>query len=122
MEQEKKEIIIGNGTSILNSIIVSFAGLVIGILASHGIQLPIDQQALAGVIGVIIFFIFSVINTKFKSTFFTNENDLIVNVEGLTDGQINAIQNFVNNAVEVNRTGGGEDPSLAYEDNDNGGC
>jgi len=121
MEENEKQIIIGNGTTILNSILVSFAGLVIGILASHGIQLPLDQQALAGVLGVIVFFIFSVINTKYKSTFFTDENDLVVNVEGLTDGQVNAIQNFINNAVEVNRTGGGEDPSLAYE-TDEGGC
>lgn len=120
--EEKNEVIIGNITTIITSISLSFAGLIIGILASYGLKLPIDQTSLAGVIGLIIMFLFSIVNTKYKSTFFTDENVLKINIDGLSNSQITAIQEFVDDAMDLNETYD-EDPSLAYEVGDESdGC
>lgn len=126
MEQEKKEIIIGNVTSIVTSISLAFAGLIIGLLTSHGLNLPVSQEALAGVIGTVIMFIFSIINTKYKSTYFTDDKE-IIDISSLNEEQVNAIKNFIDNTT-VNVGGRtynidySDDPSLAYEDSDEDGC
>lgn len=101
---EDNKIIIGNITTIITSISLSFAGLIIGILASWGLQLPFDQTSLAGFIGLILMFIFSLINTKFKSSFFIDKDKdtLTIDVTDLTDAQVTAINSFVENASELN--------------------
>ena len=131
----KKEILIGNMTTIVNTIVLAVAGLIIGVLSANGINLPIDQTSLAGVLGVIVFTIFGIINAKFHNTYFDDDADtLTVNVDGLTDNQINAIQNFVDNIQEkyVVNVGGKDysklndaqiediDPAFDYEDDGNG--
>lgn len=102
-------------TTIITTISLSLAGLIIGILASYGLKLPIDQQSLAGVIGLIIFFVFSIINAKYKSTYFTDNDEIRFNVAGLTPAQIDAIQNFIDNAVDMNIKQD-IDPASEYED------
>lgn len=103
MDKEKKNIIIGNTTTIITTVSLSLAGLIIGILASKGFKLPIDEQTLAGIIGLIIMFGFSIINAKFHNTFFDGDEDTItINTEGLTSNQIDAIQNFIDNATKTN--------------------
>lgn len=125
--EEKKEIIIGNVTTIVTSISLAFAGLIIGLLTSHGLNLPVSQEALAGVIGTVIMFIFSIINTKYKSTYFTDDDKEIIDISSLNEEQVNAIKNFIDNTT-VNVGGRtynidySDDPSLAYEDSDEDGC
>ena len=131
----KKEILIGNMTTIVNTIVLAVAGLIIGVLSANGINLPIDQTSLAGVLGVIVFTIFGIINAKYHNTYFDDDTDtLTVNVDGLTDNQISAIQNFVDNIQEkyVFNVGGKDysklndaqiediDPAFDYEDDGNG--
>lgn len=124
---EKKEIWIGNATTVVNSIVLAIAGLIIGVLASYGINLPIDQTALAGVLGLIVFFIFSLINAKFHCTFFDKDADtLTVDISSLSDNQVQAIQNFVNNCTvnvagkDFNKLNDAQlediDPASEYED------
>ncbi len=103
METEKKNTLIGNTTTVVTSISLAFSGLILGILASWGLHLPIDQTSLAGVIGTIIMFIFSLVNAKYHCNFFDNDDVLNVDVSGLTEGQIESIQNFVDNASQLNQ-------------------
>lgn len=124
---EKKQIIIGNATTVVNSIIVAFAGLIIGVLGAWGIKLPVDQTGLAGVIGLVVFFLFSIINAKYHNTYFNDdENTLTVDISGLTDNQVDAIQNFVDNCTvkvgnkNFNKYNDSQiediDPAINYED------
>ena len=126
MEKTKKEILIGNSTTILTTIFLSIAGLLIGILGAYGIKLPIDQQSLAGVIGLIVMFLFSIVNAKFHNTYFDEDGNLTINVENLTDNQISAIQNFIDNCTAKNTVDDSTenimediDPASEYEE---GGC
>ena len=128
--EEKKEIIIGNTSTIITTISLSLAGLIVGLLSANGLNWNIDQQSLAGVIGLIIMFIFSIVNAKYKSTYFTNTDEIRVNVNGLTSNQIEAIQNFVDNCISKNTVDvGGRvypiddiDPASEYEIDDRDGC
>lgn len=124
---EKKEILIGNTTTVVNSIVLAIAGLIIGVLASYGINLPIDQTGLAGVLGLIVFFIFSLINAKYHCTFFDKDADtLTVDISSLSDNQVQAIQNFVDNCTvnvggkDFNKLNDAQlediDPASEYED------
>lgn len=124
--EEKNEIIIGNLTTIINSVYLATAGLILGLLSAFGLKLPVDQYGLAGVIGLVLSTIFAYINAKYHNTYFdTDEDTLTVNVNGLTSNQVNAIQKFVDNCTSINEYGFEDiDPSLAYEDDGSGddGC
>jgi hypothetical protein len=51
------------------------AGAVIGILAEHGMNLPVAQDGLAEVIGAIIFLILAHIDATHPNTFFNSPNE-----------------------------------------------
>lgn len=103
METKKKEIIIGNTTTVINTIALMISGAIFGVLASLGLKLPFDMYALASVIGIIIMTIFSYFNAKYKNTYFDNDTDtLTIDVSNLTDAQVTAINSFVENAGELN--------------------
>lgn len=101
--EEKKEILIGNVSTAINTIALMIAGIIFGVISAFGLQLPFDQYSLAGVIGLIIATGFSYINAKYHNTYFDDNTDtLTIDVSNLTDAQIGAIKGFVENAGELN--------------------
>ena len=103
MEQEEKEILIGNVTTAVNTISLMIAGVIFGVITAFGLKLPFDQYSLAGVIGLLIMTGFSYLNAKYKNTYFDEDKDtLTIDVSNLTDAQVNAIKGFVENAGELN--------------------
>ena len=60
---------IGNGSTIIKFIITTLSGWLLAQLAAHGLNLPIDAQTLAEVLGAIIGFIFAYIDAKYPNTF-----------------------------------------------------
>lgn len=103
MEKEKKEILIGNVTTAVNTISLMIAGVIFGVITAFGLKLPFDQYSLAGVIGLLIMTGFSYLNAKYKNTYFDEDKDtLTIDVSNLTDAQVNAIKGFVENAGELN--------------------
>ena len=61
--------IIGNLTTILKFACMTLAGYLIGVAASHGLNLPIDQQQLSEIFVTIIFFAFAYLDAKYPNTF-----------------------------------------------------
>lgn len=103
MEEKNKKIIIGNATTVINTISLMIAGIIFGILSAFGLKLPLDQYSLAGVIGLIIASVFSYFNAKYHNTFFDKGADLLtIDVTNLTPAQVGAINNFIENAGELN--------------------
>lgn len=101
MTSESNRIIIGNVTTIINTLALMFAGLIIGVLSAFGLKLHIDQYGLASIIGLIIMSAFAYINAKYHCNFFDKDEDIIkVDVSNLTENQIQAIQNFVDNCTD----------------------
>ena len=60
---------IGNGSTIVKTIFVMFAGWVLGALAAKGLSLPIDAYQLAEILGAIFGFIVSYIDAKYPNSF-----------------------------------------------------
>ena len=60
---------IGNGTTIGKFILVTFAGWIIGLAASKGLDLGVDAATLAQIFGAICGFIYSYIDAKYPNTF-----------------------------------------------------
>lgn len=63
------EELIGNLSTILKFCCMTIAGYLIGVLAAHGLDLPIDQTALAEIISTLILFCFAYIDAKYPNTF-----------------------------------------------------
>ena len=101
--EKKKEILIGNVTTAVNTIALMIAGAIFGILSAFGLKLPLDQYSLSAVIGLIIMTGFSYLNARYHNTYFDEDNDtLTIDVSNLTDAQVTAINSFVENAGELN--------------------
>ena len=61
--------LIGNLSTILKFVCMTIAGYLIGVAASHGLNLPIDQKALAELISTLLLFCFAYIDAKYPNTF-----------------------------------------------------
>ena len=119
---DKTKIYIGNFTTITNSLILAFAGLIIGVLTAFGLKLPFDEYSLSAIIGLIITTIFGYYNAKYKNTYFDDNTDtLTIDIDGLTEAQVQAIQNFINNANNLNKNNI-QDIGPASEYEQDGGC
>ena len=60
---------IGNGTTIGKFILIAFAGWIISLTASKGLDLGVDAQTLAQIIGVICGLAYSYIDAKYPNSF-----------------------------------------------------
>lgn len=101
--EEKNQIIVGNITTIIKFVSLMLSGAIFGMISAFGLKLPFDNYTLAGIIGLIIGAVFSYVDAKYQNTFFNkNADTLTIDVAGLTDNQITAINNFIENAVETN--------------------
>jgi len=69
---EKNNNIIGNSTTILNTIIIAIAGIIFGKYGATLLQLGINQTVLTEIITFTVFTIFAYINAKNHNTFFNN--------------------------------------------------
>ena len=68
---------IGNTTTIIKWISMTFAGYIVGTLAAHNMNLNIDATMLAEVIGAFLFLIISYLDAKYPNTFkFLNNNNV----------------------------------------------
>ena len=63
------EELIGNLSTILKFACMTIAGYLIGVAAAHGLELPIDQTALAELISTLLLFCFAYIDAKYPNTF-----------------------------------------------------
>lgn len=66
---------IGNVSTIIKFIAMTLAGYLLGLAASYGLNLPIDQATLAQLIGTILLFIFAYIDAKNPNSFKWLHND-----------------------------------------------
>jgi len=112
-----------NISTILTSVLLTVFGLLLGYLASMGLNLPVTADALASITGGIILAVFSWYNAKHHNNLFDEEKDTIyIPIDNLDDDQITAINNYINKAIEKNlkheETDYSEDPAIAYEEND----
>lgn len=112
-----------NISTILTSILLTVFGLLLGYLSSQGLDLPITADVLASVVGGIILAVFSYYNAKHHNNLFNEDEDTIyIQVDNLDEGQIDAINNFINNCIskniEHNADEYSDDPASAYEDGD----
>ena len=71
---------IGNLSTIIKIISMTIAGYLIGALAAKGLNLPISTEALAQLIGTILFFILAYIDAKYPNTFEWLGNSNIVDM------------------------------------------
>ena len=123
-----------NISTILTSIFLTIFGLILGYATSQGLNLPFTAETATTVTVGVILFAFSYFNAKHQNNLFDSETDTIyLPIDGLTDGQVKAINNYIENIIEKNlehqvniesRTYEkyndaqleSIDPSLAYED------
>lgn len=77
IKMEKNNNIIGNSTTILNTIIIAIAGLIFGRYGATLLQLGIDQTILTEIITFTVFTIFAYINAKYHNTLFNNTPNTI---------------------------------------------
>ena len=63
------EELIGNLSTIAKFFFMTIAGYLIGVAASHGLELPIDQSALAELISTLCLFAIAYIDAKHPNTF-----------------------------------------------------
>lgn len=119
----RKYLELRNISTILTSVLLTLFGLLLGYLASMGLNLPVTADALASIVGGIILAVFSWYNAKHHNNLFDEEKDTIyIPIDNLDDDQITAINNYINKAIEKNlkheETDYSEDPAIAYEEND----
>lgn len=92
-----------NISTILTTIFLTVFGLLLGYLASKGINLPVTAETLTSIVVGIIFAVFGYYNAKNHNTFFDEDADTIyIPVDNLDKNQINAINEFIENAIETN--------------------
>jgi len=59
----------GNGTTIGKFLLIMFAGKTLAMLAAKGINLPVNEVELAGYLGIVLGFIYSVLDSYFKNDY-----------------------------------------------------
>lgn len=92
-----------NISTILTSVFLTIFGLILGYAASQGLNLPFTAETATTVTVGVILAVFSYYNAKHHNNLFDDETDTIyIPIDNLTDGQIESINNFINNAIETN--------------------
>lgn len=92
-----------NFSTILNSILLTIFGLIIGFAASNGINLPINAEIATTITSGVILLAFSYFNAKHQNTLFDEETDTIyIPIDNLTDEQINTINEMIDKAISEN--------------------
>lgn len=114
-----------NISTILTSIFLTIFGLIIGYATSRGINLPFNAEIATSITVGAILFVFSYYNAKHHNNLFDKDTDTIyIPVDNLEDAQIQAINEFINEAIDKNlkhKYGNWEaeiDPAEAYESGD----
>lgn len=59
----------GNGTTIGKFLLIMFATKTLAVLAAKGINLPVNEIELAGYIGILIGFLYSICDSYFKNDY-----------------------------------------------------
>ena len=76
------EELIGNLSTIAKFFFMTLAGYLIGVAAAHGLDLPIDQTALAELLSTLFLFALAYIDAKNPNTFgFLGNNKVILAYE-----------------------------------------
>ena len=70
---------LGNGTTVGKFLLIMIAGRVILMAAAYGINLPVSDVELAGYIGILLGFIYSVLDSYFKNNYKWNTVTKILN-------------------------------------------
>ena len=65
-----KNDLIGNITTIVNTLVVVFAGYITGVLASKGLNIP--EETVTELLSTLIFTLFAYYNAKYSNSFFNN--------------------------------------------------
>lgn len=73
----EKNNIIGNSTTIINTIIIALVGIIFGKYGATLLQLGIDQTILTEIITFIVFTTFAYINAKYHNDFFNKATQTI---------------------------------------------
>lgn len=109
-----------NISTILTSIFLSIFGLIIGYASSQGLELPVTAEALTTIAMGLIFAVFSYYNAKNHNNLFDKETDTIyIPLDDLSEGQVTAINNFINNCINKNLEHDySDDPASAYTESD----
>ncbi len=123
-----------NFSTILTSLFLTIFGLIIGYATSKGLNLPFTAETATTVTVGVILAVFSYYNAKHQNNLFDSETDTVyIPIDNLTDGQVKAINNYIENIIEKNMEHSVNiagktyekyndaqlesiDPSLAYED------
>ena len=89
-----------NFSTILNSILLTIFGLIIGYATSKGLNLPFTAELATTITSTIILAIFSYYNAKHQNTLFDSEKDTIyLPVDILTPEQITLINEYIDKTI-----------------------
>jgi len=90
-------------STILNIILLTIFGLLIGYRASIGLNLPVNAETLTSIGTGLILLCFSYYNARNPNTLFDADADTIyLNVDELDEQQVRAINNFIENSINSN--------------------
>ena len=94
---------LNNISTILTTIFLAIFGVLIGYLASKGINLPVTAETLTSLVVGLIFTIFGYYNAKHHNDFFDQDTDTIyIPIDNLTDEQIDTINTMIDKAISEN--------------------
>ena len=102
----------GNGTTIGKFLFIMFAGKTLAVLAAKGINLPVNEIELAGYLGIICGFIYSVLDSYFKNdyrwTYFKKLLDIF-------NKEIDEEKSIEDTYIEETETEKNDDPTIEEE-------
>ena len=89
-----------NFSTILNSILLTIFGLIIGYATSKGLNLPVTAETLTSITTGLILCIFSYYNAKHQNNLFNKEKDTIyLPVDILTPEQVKLINEYIDKTI-----------------------
>ena len=96
-----KQEIIGNTTTIGKFLLITFAGWILSLTASKGLNLPVDAVTLTQILGVILGIAYSYLDAKYPNSF-----DWLGNAMNKT---IDADETILNDEYTLPNNDGGEE-------------
>lgn len=109
----------GNGTTIGKFLLIMFATKTLAVLAAKGINLPVNEIELAGYLGILIGFLYSVCDSYFKNDYrWTHFKKLLSifdkEIEETNEDEVDDVPEIIETTIEEDETIN-DDPAITPE-------